>query len=104
MGHLQRSVMFFAADDVDFSDQFFGVGIIEEKRKTLDGLVGQAAAAGLFPSQMLIEYGDIIASTGELFAAHGARGTTTDDRFFSHCYIFLACRKSIGLGRIRWVW
>ena len=97
MGHFQRSVMLLAADDVDFSDQFFGVGIIEEKWETLDGFVGQAAAAGLFPRQMFIEYGDVIASAGELFAAHGARRTTPDNRYFSHCYIFLACRKSIGM-------
>src|ERR1700674_1364647 len=104
MGHLQRSVMFIAADELDFADQFFGVGIIEEKGKTLDGFMGKAAAAGLFPSQMLIKNGDVIASAGELFAAHGARRTTADNRYFSHCYIFLACRKSIGLGIIRWVW
>src|ERR1700722_5513893 len=104
MGHLQRSMMFFAADDVDFSDQFFGVGVVEEKRKTLNGLMGQAAAAGLFPSQVLIKNGDVISSAGELLAPYGARRTTTDNRYFSHCYIFLACRKSIGTGRIRWVW
>src|ERR1700722_11114470 len=104
MGHLQRSMMFFAADDIDFYHQFFGVRIVEEKWKTLDGFVGQAAAAGLFPSQMLIKNGDVIASTCELLAAHSARRTTTNNRYFSHCYIFLACRKSIGTGRIRWVW
>ena len=104
MGHLQRSMVLVATDNVDFFDQFFGVGIVEEKWKTLDGFVSQAAAAGLFPSQMLIKNGDVIASTGELLAAHGARRTTSDNRYFSHCYVFLACRKSIGLGRIRWVW
>src|SRR6202045_2337625 len=97
MGHLQRSMMLVAADDIDFSDQFFGVGIVEEKGETLDGLVGKAAAAGLFPSQMLIKNRDVIASAGELLAAHGARRTTPDNRYFSHCYIFLACRKSIGM-------
>src|ERR1700719_74924 len=104
MGHLQRSMMFFAADDVDFPDQFFRVGIIEEKGKTLNGLMGEAAAAGFLPSQMLVKNGDVISSLGELLAAHGARRTGTDNRYFSHCYIFLACRKSIGTGRIRWVW
>jgi hypothetical protein len=59
--------------------------------------MGESAAAGLFPGQMFIEYGDVIASTGELFPAHGAGRTTTDNRYFSHCYIFLACRKSIGM-------
>src|ERR1700704_650857 len=97
MSHLERSTMLIAADEFDFSDQFFRVGIIEEKRETLDGFVGQAAAAGLFPSQMFIEYGDVVASAGELFAAHGARRPTPDNRYFSHCYIFLACRKSIGM-------
>src|ERR1700676_1175039 len=99
MSHLQRSVMLFAADDVDFSDQFFGVRIIEEKWETLDGFVGQATAAGFFPSQVLIKNRDVIASAGELFAAHGARRTATDNRYFSHCYIFLACRKSIGMRK-----
>src|ERR1700730_976306 len=103
MSHFQRSMMLIAADEFDFSDQFFRVRIIEEKGETLDGFVSQATAAGLFPSQMLVKYGDVIASAGELFAAHGARRPTPDNRYFSHCYVFLACRKSIGLGIIRWV-
>jgi hypothetical protein len=53
---------------------------------------------------MVVKNSDVIASAGKLFAAHGARRTATDNRYFSHCYIFLACRKSIGLGSIRWVW
>src|ERR1700693_5805842 len=96
MSHLQRSMMFVAADEFNFSDQFFGIGIIEEKGETLDGFVGEATAAGLFPRQMFVENGDVVASASELFAAHGARRTTPDNRYFSHCYIFLACRKSIG--------
>src|ERR1700730_9540493 len=99
MGHLKRSMMLIAADDIDFADQFFGVGIIQEKREALNGLVGQATTAGLFPSQMLIKNCDVIARAGELLAAHRTRRTTADNRYFSHCYIFLACRKSIGMRK-----
>jgi hypothetical protein len=46
--------------------------------------MSEAAAARLFPGEVLIEKGDAKASARQLLGAHCARGTTADDRDLAH--------------------
>lgn len=57
---------------------------MQKERVGLDGFVGEAAAAGLFPGEMLVEDGDGVAGAGQLFAAERAGGAAADDCDFSH--------------------
>jgi len=68
-------------------DQLLGIWIIEQERKTLNGFVRQAAAAGFFPGQMFVKNLDGMASAGKFRSAHGTRRTTTDDCDFCHAYL-----------------
>jgi hypothetical protein len=65
-------------------DEFFGAGIIEKKRKTLNGFVSKAAAAGFFPGKMLVENVNFVTGAGELFAAHRSRRSAADDCNYRH--------------------
>src|SRR5260370_16523265 len=95
MGHSERGVVLFAADQLDGIHQFLGIGIIKQKREALDGFVRQAAAAGFFPRQMLVKKIDAMARACELFSAHRAGRSAADDRYLGHGRVSLSAFNSV---------
>ena len=87
--------MLFAADQLDGIHQFLGIGIIEQEGETLNRFVGQAAAAGFFPRQMLVKKVDLVARARELFTAHRAGRSAADDRYLSHGRVSLRAFNSV---------
>src|SRR5258708_19079978 len=84
MAHIEHHALFVAADQLDRAHQLLGVGIIEEERKALDRFVGQPAAAGLFPSEMLVKNSNAVARARQLLATHRSRWPATDNRNLCH--------------------
>jgi hypothetical protein len=76
--------MLFAADQVHGMYEFFWVRIFKQEREALDGFMRQPAAARLLPGQMLIKNGDFVSRASELFTAHCAGGSTSDDCYLRH--------------------
>src|ERR1700719_431306 len=72
VAHFQFGALFVAGDELDGVNQFFWIGIVEKKRKALNGFMGEAAAARFLPGEMLVENIDGVAGASELFATHGA--------------------------------
>src|SRR5215470_3168000 len=87
MRHLEGGALLVAGDKFDGVDQLLGIWIIEQERKTLNGLVSQPPAAGFFPGQMFVKNLDGMASAGKFRSAHGTRRTPTDDCDFCHAYL-----------------
>src|SRR5260370_18275046 len=70
MGHVERGVVLFAADQLDGIHQLLGIGIIKKEREALNGFVRQAAAAGFFPGEVLVKKIDCVAPAPELVSPH----------------------------------
>ena len=70
--HLKTRAMAAAGNQLGGADFFFGLRTAEKERVALDGFVREAAAAGLFPGEMLVEERDVEACAGEFFSAEGA--------------------------------
>ena len=70
--HLKTRSMAFAGNQFRDADFFFGLRAVQQERVFLDGLVGEAAAAGLFPGEMFIKERDVEARARKFFAAKGA--------------------------------
>ena len=106
MTHVESHALPDAADELDGADELLGIRIVEEKRETLDGFVGQAAAAGLFPGEMLVKNTDAMPGARKLLAAHGAGWAAADDGNFRHLRVSLSpairswARKQVKAGRI----
>src|SRR5258708_30030375 len=94
MGHLERGAMLLAADQLDGVHQFLGIGIIKQEGEALNGLVRQAAAAGLFPRQVLVKKFDRVARARELFATHCAGRSAADDCYLGHGRVSLSASNS----------
>src|SRR5260221_14512479 len=86
MAHIEHHALLVAADQLDRAHQLFGVRIIEEERKALDRFVGQPAAAGLFPSQMLVKNSNGVACSRQLLATHRSRWPATDNCNLCHAF------------------
>jgi len=84
MLEIELNVLIFAVDQIYGVNEFFGTGILEQEREALHGFVSEAAAAGFFPREVLLENVDGIAGASELFAAHGTGRTAADDCNFCH--------------------
>src|SRR6266436_9585220 len=84
IAHFEFGALFVAGDELDGVNQFFWIGIVEEKRKALNGFVSEAAAAGFLPREMLVKNIDGVAGAGELFATHCSGRTAADNYDFSH--------------------
>src|SRR5882762_3423084 len=84
VGHFERCVLLLAADQLDGIYQFFGIGIIKQEREALNGFVGQSAATGFFPSQVLIKKINLVARAPELLTAHCAGRSAADDCYMGH--------------------
>ena len=76
--------MLLAADQFDRVHQFLRIAIVQQEREALDGFVREPAAAGLFPSQMLVDDIDCVPRARELFAAHRAGRPASDNRYLCH--------------------
>src|SRR5205807_4787331 len=95
MGHIERGVLLFAADQFDGIHQLLGIGIIEQEWKALNGFVRQAAAARFLPRQVLVKKIDLVARARELFAAHRAGRSAANDRYLSHGRVPLSAFNSV---------
>src|SRR5882724_12520707 len=84
VAHFEFGALLVAGDELDGVDQFFWIGIVEKKREALNGFVGEAAAAGFLPREMLVKNVDGVAGAGELFATHCSGRTAADNYDFSH--------------------
>ncbi len=82
MRHFERHTLIVAADQVDRAHQFLCVRVFEEKRKAFHRFVREAAAAGLFPREMLIKNPDFVSRSRKLLTAHCAGGSAADDGYF----------------------
>ena len=88
MGHFERGAVLLAADELDGVDQLLGMRIVEQEREALDGFVGESAAAGLFPGEMLVKKIYLVTSASELLATHCAGGPAANDCNFGHaCFL-----------------
>src|ERR1700676_523331 len=84
MRHVQLYAVLVAADQFDRMNEFFRVRVIEQEREALDGFMGESAATGFFPRQMLVENVYLMARARQLFAAHRTGRSATDNRNLSH--------------------
>src|SRR4029077_17974972 len=80
----QMRTITLAGNKFDGADQFFWVRPVQKEGIRLNCLVGQAAAAWLFPGQMFIENSDAIAGPSQPLPTHGAGRSSTHDRYFPH--------------------
>ena len=102
MRHFQRGALIVAADELDRMNQFFGIRIIQQEREALDGFMGQSAAAGLFPCQVLVKNMDFVPRARELLTAHRAGRSAADDRYLCHDRISLMASKPVrGRGTLQ---
>lgn len=53
----------------------------------MDGFVGESAAAGLLPSEVLVKKTYSVARASELFATHCARRPAANDCYFGHNFL-----------------
>src|SRR5690242_18676496 len=89
MRHLERCAMFLAADELDGVNELLGIRIVEQERETLDGFVGESAAAGLFPCEVLVKKVYFVTRKSELLATHCAGGPAANDCNFGHSVLSL---------------
>lgn len=73
---------------------FFRGGAVEEERIFFDGFVGEAAAAGFFPGEMLVEKGDVESSDAQFFGAKSAGGPAADNGNVLHSRVLRTDGKS----------
>src|SRR5713101_6276129 len=95
MGHVERGVVLFAADQLDGIHQLLGIRIIKQEREALNGFVRQAAAAGFFPGEMLVKKIDCVARARELFSTHRSGRSAADDRYLGHVRVSLSAIKFV---------
>ena len=84
MRHLESRAVLLAADELDGMNEFFRIGIVEQKREALNGFVRQSAAAGFFPRQVFVEKIYFVPRARELLTAHCAGGPAANDCNFRH--------------------
>jgi hypothetical protein len=70
-------------------NELLGIRIVEQEREALDGFVGKAATAGLFPGEVLVKKIYFVTGTRELLAAHCAGGPSANDCNFGHSVLSL---------------
>ncbi len=95
MSHVECGALVIAADQLDGVHQFLRIGIVEQEREALDGLVGEAAAAGLLPCQVLVKNIYRVARARKLFTAHRAGWSAADDRNICHVRVSLTASNSV---------
>src|SRR5260370_17649177 len=77
VAHFEFGALFVAGDELDGVNQFFWIGIVEEKRKALNGFMSEAATAGFLPGEMLVKNIDGVPEACDLFATHSPTRTPT---------------------------
>src|SRR5579862_8115632 len=82
--HLEPGPLLVAGNQIDRMNQLLGIGVVEQKRKALNGFVSQPAAAGLFPGEMFVKDFYRVTGAGKLFATDGTGRTATDDCNLCH--------------------
>src|SRR5215467_12822403 len=97
MRHFERRPMLVAADQLNGMNELLWIGILEQKREALDGFVGESAAAGLFPGEVLVKNCYFVTRAGELLAAHCPGGPAANDCNFGHSR-FLRTLRAFGDG------
>ena len=70
--HLETRAMASAGNQFRGADFFFDLRAAQQEGIFFDGFVGEAAAAGFFPCEMLVKQRDVEARAGEFFSAEGA--------------------------------
>src|SRR5262249_1540495 len=71
MRHVERGALLIAGNQLDGVNEFLGISVFEQKREALNGFVGEAAAARLFPGEMLVKDFYRVTCAGKFRAAHG---------------------------------
>src|SRR5215471_5041638 len=84
MLQVQFCALVLRTDDLHAVDEFLGVWIVEQERKVFRRLIGQPAAARLFPRQMFIVNLDRMTGPGKFGPAQGPRRSATDNDNFRH--------------------
>ena len=82
--HLEPRAMPAAGNQLRGTHDFLGMGAVEQERVRLDGFMGEAAAAGLFPRQALVVDCYVKTLAREAFAAQRAGGSASDNRDVFH--------------------
>ena len=84
MAHFESRAMAAAGNQFGGADDFFGLRGIEQEGIGFDGFVSQAAAAGLFPREALVEDRHLKSGAGQTLAAERTGRTSSDDGDFFH--------------------
>src|SRR5437763_485069 len=87
--HFEDGAMFLAANELNGVNELLGIRIVEQERETLDGFVGESAAAGLLPREMLVKKIHFVTGASELLATHCAGGSAANDCNFGHSLLSL---------------
>src|SRR5258707_10942870 len=101
MLQIEFRTLVFRADNLYVAPQFFRMRIVQQKREVLRGFIGEPAAAGFFPRQPLVKNVYGVSRTRELFPAHGARRSATDDDNLSHSFVLGELCSRLRLRRDR---
>ena len=96
MRHFECGAMFLTADEFDGVNQLFWIGIVEQKREALDGFVGESAAAGFFPGEVLVKKIYFVTGAGQLLATHCTGRPAANDCNFSHNVLFAQPTSFLG--------
>ena len=98
MAHLEARAMAAAGNQLGGADDFLGVRSIEKEGIRFDRFVREAAAAGLFPGEALVENRNLKTPAGKALAAEGAGRPSSDDGYI-FAWRLLAVGPSYGVLR-----
>ena len=92
--HLKAGAMPARGDEFGVMNLFFGGRAVEEEGIFFDGFVGEAAAAGFFPGQMLVEKRDVESGDAQFLGAKSAGRTAADNGNVFHSRVLPTDEKS----------
>jgi hypothetical protein len=84
LGHFKTGAMAAAGNQFGAVNFFFCRGPVEEEWIFFDGLVSEAATAGLFPREMLVKKSDAESGAAQLFGAESPGGAPAHDGNLLH--------------------
>ena len=84
MIHVEAGTLAAAGNQLGGLNDFFRLRAVQQEGVKTDGFMSKAAAARLFPCEVLVIEGDIESGSGQLLATHGPGGASANDRDIFH--------------------
>src|SRR5208282_2154987 len=81
---MEKGALAGAGNELALADELFGLRAFAEEGIGAEGFLGEAAATGLFPGEMLVVDGNAETCGGQTLAAEGSGRASTHDGDISH--------------------